>query len=76
MSNVIHASHLRPYQLSPVEFGECAQIPVPCWNTNTAEEYTVEKLVAHRQNRSKKQLEYLLRNAPAHLLDYRQVHNL
>ncbi|KZV78404.1 hypothetical protein EXIGLDRAFT_595372, partial [Exidia glandulosa HHB12029] len=36
-------------------------LPAPRWELEPVQEYQVEKLVAHRNNRSRKQVEYLVR---------------
>ncbi|EJD36129.1 hypothetical protein AURDEDRAFT_174805 [Auricularia subglabra TFB-10046 SS5] len=79
MSNVIHARHLKKYSPSPQHFGLRATLPNPGWEDLEAERYEVDRIVVHRQNQSKKLLEYLtrwLRDAPAVLLDYRQAHHI
>lgn len=61
MSNVIHVSHLRKYITSPPRFGERTTLPSPRFVDEENDEYQVERIVAHRNNRRRKQMEYLVR---------------
>ncbi|KZS87042.1 hypothetical protein SISNIDRAFT_403003, partial [Sistotremastrum niveocremeum HHB9708] len=60
MHNVINVSHLSRYRRSPDEFGERSTLPETRTEPPT-EEYSVDKIIAHRWNRSKKQFEFLAR---------------
>lgn len=60
MHNVINVSHLTRYRRSPEEFGERSILPETRSEPPT-EEYSVDKIIAHRWNRSKKQFEFLTR---------------
>lgn len=61
MSNVIHIDHLHKYEASPEEFGERAALRPPRWHLDASQEYQVERLVAHRNNQTRGQVEYLVR---------------
>ena len=53
-------SHLRKYEPSSEEYGERTMLPNPRWTDDAEVEYQVERLVSHRRNRRRGQLEYLV----------------
>lgn len=60
-SHIVNIEHLRKYEASPEDLGERTKLPETRKEKDPAEEYEVEKIVAHRYNRATGAVEFLLR---------------
>lgn len=60
-SNIFNLEHLRRYHTSPADFGPRVKLPETRTSKPALEEYQVERIIGHRENRRTKKMEYLIR---------------